>query len=61
MKAIRIKNLRCFNDTGYIEIKPINLLIGLNSTGKSSFARVFPLLKQSIERYQVLYYGMDHM
>lgn len=60
MKAIRIKNLRCFNDTGYIEIKPINILIGLNSTGKSSFARVFPLLKQSIERKisgSILWYG----
>ncbi|WP_404801418.1 AAA family ATPase, partial [Aeromonas media] len=39
MKSIRIKNLRCFEDTGYIDIKPINLLVGLNSTGKSSFAR----------------------
>ncbi|WP_421307640.1 AAA family ATPase [Aeromonas veronii] len=60
MKSIRIKNLRCFEDTGYIDIKPINLLVGLNSTGKSSFARVFPLLKQSVERKisgAILWYG----
>ncbi|HEA3200220.1 TPA: AAA family ATPase [Aeromonas veronii] len=60
MKHIRIKNLRCFSDTDYIEIKPINILIGLNSSGKSSFARTFPLLRQSIERKisgPILWYG----
>jgi len=46
---LRIKNFRSFKDTGDVEIKPITLLIGKNSSGKSSFLRTFPLLKQSAE------------
>ncbi|HBE19381.1 MAG TPA: hypothetical protein DEG17_27390 [Cyanobacteria bacterium UBA11149] len=49
MDSIRIERLRCLSDTGYIEIKPITVLLGQNSSGKSTFLRVFPLLKQSVE------------
>ncbi len=49
MEHIRVQNLRCLADTGAIEIKPITILVGANSSGKSSFLRVFPLLKQSAE------------
>jgi hypothetical protein len=49
MERIRVHNLRCLADTGPVEIKPITLLVGANSSGKSSFLRVFPLLKQSAE------------
>lgn len=49
MKQIQIKNFRSFDSTGYIDIKPITILIGKNSAGKSSFLRMFPLLKQSYE------------
>jgi hypothetical protein len=49
MERIRVHNLRCLADTGPIEIKPITILVGANSSGKSSFLRVFPLLKQSAE------------
>lgn len=48
MKAIRLKNYRCFDDTGRIELKPLTFLVGANSSGKSSFLKLFPLLKQSI-------------
>lgn len=47
MDSIRLMNYRCFEDTGTINIKPINLLVGANSSGKSSFLKFFPLLKQS--------------
>ncbi|WP_412034465.1 AAA family ATPase [Vibrio sp. Vb1980] len=50
MKSIRIEGLRSLVDTGFVELKPINVLVGTNSSGKSSFLRVFPLLRQSIER-----------
>lgn len=46
----RLKNFRSFADTGDIEIKPINFLVGANSSGKSSILKFFPLLKQSIGR-----------
>lgn len=50
MNRIRIKNLRSLRDTGEISIKKINILVGSNSSGKSTFLRVFPLLKQSFNK-----------
>lgn len=47
MNYIQIKNLRSLYDTGEIEMKKINMLVGNNSSGKSTFLRIFPLLKQS--------------
>lgn len=47
MNGIRIKNMRSLKDTGEIVLKDINILVGNNSSGKSTFLRVFPLLKQS--------------
>jgi predicted ATPase len=49
MENIRVRNLRCLADSTSIEIKPISLLVGANSSGKSTFLRIFPLLKQSHE------------
>lgn len=49
MNSIRLKNFRSFLDTGNIELKPIVLLVGTNSSGKSSLLRFFPLLKQTTE------------
>lgn len=48
METLRFKNYRCFEDTGAVEIRPITVLIGANSSGKSSFLKFFPLLKQSM-------------
>lgn len=48
MKSIRLKNFRSLTDTGEVEIKPITLLLGQNSSGKSTFVRSFALLKQGI-------------
>lgn len=62
MKSIRLKNYRCFEDTGEINFKPINILIGKNSSGKSSFLKFFPLLKQSRLRHSTgpfLWYADD--
>lgn len=44
-----VKNLRCLTDTGIVPLKPITLLVGRNSSGKSTFLRAFPLLRQSVE------------
>ena len=49
MDSIRVERLRCLSDTGYIQLKPITVLLGQNSSGKSSFLRILPLLKQSLE------------
>lgn len=48
MDKLRLRNYRCLEDTGEVEIKPLTLLVGANSSGKSSFLKFFPLLKQSV-------------
>jgi hypothetical protein len=45
-----VRNLRSLRDTDLVEIKPLTILVGKNSAGKSTFARILPLLKQSAER-----------
>lgn len=55
-----VRNLRALSDTGVVDLKPITILVGKNSAGKSTFARVLPLLKQSAERRKkapLLWYG----
>ena len=48
LKAIQIKNVRSLVDTGAVPLSPITVLVGENSSGKSTFLRTFPLVKQSI-------------
>lgn len=48
MKTIRLKNYKCFEDTGNLKLKPLTFLVGSNSSGKSSFLEFFPLLQQSM-------------
>lgn len=58
--GLAVKNLRSLKDSGIVNLKPINILVGKNSAGKSTFARLLPLLKQSSERSKpspVLWYG----
>lgn len=60
LKAVRTKNLRSISDSGFVELKPITILVGRNSSGKSTFARLLPLLRQSAEavtRSPLLWYG----
>ncbi len=49
MKAIRLQRFKGFRDTGWIEIKPITLLFGHNSSGKSTILNALLMLKQSLE------------
>lgn len=48
MDKLRLRNYRCLEDTGKVELRPITILLGANSSGKSSFIKFFPLLQQSI-------------
>ncbi|MFW1765459.1 DUF3696 domain-containing protein [Acinetobacter bereziniae] len=60
LDSIRLKNLRSLRDTGEIKLKPITILVGKNSVGKSTFLRSFPLLRQSCEKQKrapILWYG----
>ncbi len=60
MDAFGIENLRCLSDTGLIALKPLTILVGQNSSGKSTFLRALPLLRQSLESRTtgpMLWYG----
>lgn len=60
METIGVTNLRGFSETTELTIKPLTVLLGKNSSGKSSFLRLFPLLRQSVESRTVgpvLWYG----
>jgi len=48
--AIRLENFMAFEDTGWIELKPITLLFGRNSSGKSAIIRALRLLQQSLDK-----------
>lgn len=49
MTAIRLQSFRSLLDTGFVELRPLTVLVGENSSGKSSFLRFLPLLRQSVE------------
>ncbi|HEP1064739.1 DUF3696 domain-containing protein [Klebsiella aerogenes] len=60
MKGIGLQSFRSFVDKTYVELKPITVFVGKNSSGKSSLLRTFPLLRQSVEENTtgpVLWYG----
>ena len=50
--AFRVQNFMGFEDSGWIELKPITLLFGRNSSGKSALIRALLLLRQSLESEQ---------
>lgn len=55
-----VNNLRRLTSVPMIEVRPITILLGRNSVGKSTFLRSFPLLRQSIETRTsapILWYG----
>ena len=49
MRAIRLRSIRSLSDTGFVELRPLTILVGRNSSGKSTFLRILPLLRQSVE------------
>lgn len=56
-----VRQLRSFGASYQkIPIKPINILVGKNSCGKSTFLRTFPLLRQSVQantKSPILWFG----
>ena len=51
LDTIQIKNVRSLKDTGEVKLSPLTLLLGENSSGKSTFLRLFPLIKQSASKH----------
>ncbi|MGP3249892.1 AAA family ATPase [Serratia marcescens] len=60
IEGIGVKNFRSFDKPIFIDLKPITVFVGKNSSGKSSLLRTFPLFRQSVEENTtgpVLWYG----
>lgn len=60
LESIGVSNFRSFKKDTTIELKPITVFVGRNSSGKSSVLRTFPLFRQSIESNTtgpILWYG----
>lgn len=60
INGLGVKNLRSMKNLKTVSLRPINILVGRNSAGKSTFARLLPLLKQSSEqrkRSPILWWG----
>ncbi|ENX4418110.1 MULTISPECIES: DUF3696 domain-containing protein [Enterobacter] len=58
--ALACKILEAYVDKTFINLKPITVFVGKNSSGKSSLLRTFPLLRQSVEENTtgpILWYG----
>lgn len=51
LKHLRIQNFKCWEDTGIIDMAPITLLFGANSSGKSSIGQFLMMLKQTVEEH----------
>ncbi len=48
IKSISFENYKAFAEKQTIQLKPITILIGKNSSGKSSIAKLFTLLENSL-------------
>ncbi|WP_339064495.1 AAA family ATPase [Teredinibacter turnerae] len=46
-ERIRLKNFKAWRDTGDVDLKPVTLLLGTNSSGKSSLIQSILMLKQT--------------
>lgn len=60
LNSISIENLRSLCATHSYDLRPLTIVVGANSSGKSTFLRVFPLLRQSVEtvtKGPILWFG----
>lgn len=48
MLGIRFKNLLAFDDTGWLELRPITFLYGLNSSGKSAISNALGIVQDAL-------------
>lgn len=49
LRSFALRNFRSFAHSGPIDLARLTILVGKNSSGKSSIARFLPLLRQSME------------
>ena len=57
---IRMKNFKSWKDSGEVKLAPLTGFFGTNSSGKSSLLQMLLLLKQTIGRDKVLFFGDEN-
>ena len=50
IQSIQIQNFKSIKNSGLVELKPINILIGANGVGKSNFISFFKFLNKLYEK-----------
>jgi len=59
IESIHIKNFKSIKDSGLVEFKPINILIGANGAGKSNFISFFKFMNKLYEQDLQLYIAQN--
>lgn len=54
---IRMKNFKSWQDSGSVKLAPLTGFFGTNSSGKSSLLQMLLLLKQTVGKDEVLFFG----
>ena len=49
LSKLKLRNFKVWRDTGDIDLKPVTMLLGTNSSGKSSLIQSLLLLKQTVQ------------
>ena len=57
---IRMKNFKSWQDTGEVKLTPLTGFFGTNSSGKSSLLQMLLLLKQTVGREEILFFGDEN-
>ena len=55
IKSVRIQNFKSIRDSGELELRPINVLIGANGAGKSNFIGFFKFMNRLYEQQLQFY------
>ena len=59
IRSIELNNFKAFKKSGRVDLKKINILVGPNSSGKSSFIKALLMLKNSIDSNEESVLGLD--
>ena len=54
---IRVKNFKSWQDSDIVKLAPLTGFFGTNSSGKSSLLQMLLLLKQTVGKNEVLFFG----
>ena len=57
---IRMKNFKSWKDSGEVKLAPLTGFFGTNSSGKSSLLQMLLLLKQTVDREKVIFFGNEN-